>query len=199
MAGLTLWLLRHAEVPAGRGRCYGRLDLAADEAQTRRAALAFEAGVAGDAAVPAWTSPLLRCRQIAQALRQPRWQWQGLDARLAELDFGHWEGRLWGELNAADFAPWMDDFAAHAVGGGESVQALLVRVRAALDATQAHCVAGGHTQALWVSHAGVARALTLLLQGRTVRSGADWPADAPAPGQWQAFTLPAASAAAPPA
>lgn len=200
MAGLTLWLLRHAEVPAGQGLCYGQLDLAADETATGQAARAFAAAVP-PSPLPAWHSPLGRCRQMAQALRHPGLLWQGEDPRLAEMDFGAWEGRRWASLADADFAPWMADFANHRVGStGESVNALLERVRQALLHTAAHCAQRGNTQALWVAHAGVARALTVLLEGSgTVHAAADWPRAAPEPGGWCRFSVPAASAAARPA
>jgi alpha-ribazole phosphatase len=200
VAPLTLWLLRHAEVPAGQGLCYGRLDLAADETATRYAAAVF------DRALPhlptaAWVSPRQRCRQMAQALQHPELHWQGEDPRLGEMDFGAWEGRPWDSLTPADFAPWMDNFTHHRVGGsGDSVSAVLDRVRAALNDTVAHCERGGHTQALWVAHAGVARAVQVLLEGPgTVSTVADWPREAPSPGQWRVFSVPAATAAARPA
>lgn len=200
MAGLTLWLLRHAEVPAGQGVCYGRLDLAADEAATQRAATAFDQALPREA-TPAWSSPLQRCRQMARALQHPGLDWRGEDPRLTEMDFGDWEGRRWDSLAEADFAPWMADFAAHRVGsGGESVNALLARVRTALLDTVSHCAGMGQAQALWVAHAGVARALEVLLEGPGfVATAADWPREAPAPGAWRVFSVTAASAAGRPA
>lgn len=199
MAGLTLWLLRHAEVPAGAGRCYGRLDLEADATATTRAAATFDT-VLPHLPTLAWCSPRSRCQQLAQALRHPELVWQGEDARLAEMDFGTWEGRRWDSLDETDFAPWMAHFAHHPVGAGESVNAMLARVRAALLDTQAQCEREGFTQALWVAHAGVARALDVLIQGKgSVEMAADWPREAPAPGEWRVFNVPAASAAARPA
>lgn len=200
MAGLTLWLLRHAKVPTATGLCYGRLDLPADGNATHTAAAAFDSTLP-PLVTPAWCSPLGRCHQMAHALRHPHLQWQGEDARLAEMDFGDWEGRRWADLSEAEFAPWMADFAHHRVGGtGESVTTVLARVRDALRETFTFCVRHGHTQALWVSHAGVARALVVLLeQAGHVATAADWPREAPEPGAWRCFRVPAASAAAPPA
>jgi broad specificity phosphatase PhoE len=99
----------------------------------------------------AWTSPAARARDTAQAL--------GLDAATAaeldECDFGAWRGRTLAELDDDDpvaVAAWIEDPAA-APHGGESLLALLARVRGWLDA-RAHD--GGRLVA--VTHAGPIRA-----------------------------------------
>ena len=44
---------------------------------------------------------------------------------------------------------------------------------------------------LWVTHAGVMRALHLIAQGRpSVAQASDWPAEPIATGSWQAIDLP---------
>ncbi len=191
MAGLTLWLLRHAEVPGAAGRCYGQTDWPADAAATTRAALALAAALPLRP-TPLWCSPLRRCQQLAQALRHPLLAPQGTDARLAEMHFGAWEGREWSALTPQDFAPWMAHFGHHRVGGhGESVNSLLARVDAALLDTRRLCAAQGHDQAVWVSHAGVARALQLLTQGvATVDHANQWPREAPGCGAWICVSVP---------
>ena len=104
-----------------------------------------------DRADVAWTSPAARARQTAEAL--------GLDATVApeldECDFGAWRGRTLAELDDEDpvaVAAWIEDPAA-APHGGESLLALLERVRGWLDA---HAGDGARTVA--VTHAGVIRA-----------------------------------------
>ena len=59
MAGLTLWLLRHAEVPTAKGLCHGRLDLHADDNATQTAARAFDTTLP-PLPTAAWRSPLAR-------------------------------------------------------------------------------------------------------------------------------------------
>lgn len=89
-AGPTLWLLRHAPVLAAPGLCYGRTDLPADPAATRRAAETLALQLPRGTVVK--TSPLQRCELLAldlQALR-PDLAFK-TDARLAEMDFGAWE------------------------------------------------------------------------------------------------------------
>ena len=173
-AGPTLWLLRHAPVLAAPGLCYGRTDLPADAAATRRAAEALAVRLPHGVAVR--TSPLQRCELLAldlQALR-PDLSCE-TDSRLAEMDFGAWEGRRWADIPRPDFDRWLVNFvAAPPADGAESVQGLMARVGAAWDAWRAH-----GRDALWITHAGVMRAALLLSRGvRLPATAADWPADA---------------------
>jgi broad specificity phosphatase PhoE len=99
----------------------------------------------------AWTSPAARARQTAEAL--------GLAAtpapELDECDFGTWRGRTLAELDDEDpvaVAAWIEDPAA-VPHGGESLLALLERVRGWLDARAND---GGRVVA--VTHAGPIRA-----------------------------------------
>ena len=76
-------------------------------------------------------------------------------AELDECDFGSWRGRTLADLHAEDpdaVAAWMQDPAA-APHGGESLLALLERVRGWLDAR-----AGDGERVAAVTHAGVIRA-----------------------------------------
>jgi broad specificity phosphatase PhoE len=98
-----------------------------------------------------WSSPAARARQTAEAL--------GLTATVAaeldECDFGTWRGRTLAELDEVDpvaVAAWIEDPAA-APHGGESLLALLERVRGWLEAR-----AGDGDRVLAVTHAGVIRA-----------------------------------------
>lgn len=104
-----------------------------------------------DRADVAWTGPAARARQTAEAL--------GLEATVApeldECDFGAWGGRTLAELDTEDpgaVAAWIEDPAA-APHGGESLLALLDRVRGWLDAH-----AGDGSRVVAVTHAGVVRA-----------------------------------------
>jgi len=171
---MTLWLVRHAEVQAPPGLCYGRSDLPASAEATAQAARALAAELPLGLALHA--SPLQRCEQLAQAL-------QGLrpdltlktDARLREMDFGRWEGVPWAGIPRAGIDAWLADFAdARPAGDGESVRELMARVAAAWDAHRAR-----GTPAAWITHAGVMRAVLLLARGvRLPVRAADWPADA---------------------
>lgn len=101
------------------------------------------------------------------------------------MDFGHWEGRGWADIDKAELDAWTDDFANYRAGtSGESVAQFMARVGAAFDALDR----AQHT--CWLTHAGVIRAATLLAQGqRPITSASQWPQSAPAFGQWVTLAL----------
>lgn len=184
---MKLWLVRHAEVQAAAGLCYGSSDLLACAGATWRAARMLATRLPPGVVVHA--SPLQRCRTLAQALRTLRPDLApGFDDRLREMDFGRWERMRWADIPRADFDAWLADFADARPGGGESVRELMARVAAAWDAHRAR-----GTDAVWITHAGVMRAALLL--ERHVRLPAraeDWPADALPYGQVRIVDQPAA-------
>lgn len=107
------------------------------------------------------------------------------DARLKEMDFGQWEGVPWSQVPRAALDHWLADFGDHRFGGAESANEVLARVAPAwADAQQATQRTGLDT--LWLTHAGVIRAVSLLAQGvQRITSANQWPMDAPAYGQWR--------------
>ena len=185
-----LWLVRHAQPLVAPGICYGALDLRADPVATADSARRLAAALPG--AIAIWHSPLQRCEQLTNALLALRPDLTFTlepDARLAEFDFGAWEGRAWSDLARADIDAWTAQFAQHRPGGGESLAGMLARVGAALHAARQHCAQG--QDLLWISHAGVARCVQWLLNhppGQMPRAD-QWPASAPAYGDWVRFAL----------
>jgi alpha-ribazole phosphatase len=183
---MRLWLVRHPLVQLAPGICYGASDVPADPAHTAQCAaqLARELphGVAGAC------SPLGRCRSLADALARLRPDLHfSTDARLAEMDFGHWEGQPWDGIGRAAMAAWTQDFARHRPGDGESVSDFIARVQSALQATAALDV----PEALWVTHAGVIKAVRWLLSGKGPLERADqWPTDSLACGASCVLALP---------
>lgn len=181
---LRLMLLRHAPVVGlAPGVCYGALDLDADEPATLAAAQAVAPQL--PASTPVWTSSRRRTRALGEAIARlrPDLPAPRVDPRLDEMDFGAWEGQAWSALPTGAFDAWMADFAHHRVGGGESVAQLLARVAQALAALAdpARTPAPGEdaaVHALWITHAGVIRAVHYLLaEGSCVPpKAAAWPA-----------------------
>ncbi|AEG92740.1 histidine phosphatase family protein [Ramlibacter tataouinensis] len=169
---MKLWLVRHARPIVQEGICYGATDLPADPQATLEAARALAAALPTGLAVRC--SPLRRCLQLAQALHALRPDLaHETDARLAEMDFGTWEGQRWDAIGRTAFEAWMADFARHRCGGGESVAVLMARVGQAMAEVRA-----GHRDVLWISHAGVVRAARMLARGVPAPAQAsDWPAD----------------------
>lgn len=122
-------LLRHTTPDVAPGTCYGRSDLglAATFAQEAEAVLAR---------LPAFdhliSSPLTRCRRLAETIAEAR----GMSAVVAdlwtEMDFGSWEGRAWSALPRAELDAWAGDFLDYRGHNGESVAQLRARVARAL-------------------------------------------------------------------
>lgn len=167
---MRLWLARHAQPLVAPGTCYGATDVAADPEQTQAAARALAQAVPTRLRVAC--SPRLRCAALAQALQALRPELAvTCDPRLAEMDFGSWENRRWDAIGQAAIDAWTADFALHRCGGGESVNDLLQRVASALDNA-----CEGADDMLWITHAGVERAVRVLLAQPPSRLTADrWP------------------------
>ena len=149
---MLIYLVRHTPVGVPLGQCYGRTDVPLapdwrDEIPDVRARLGGLDLNAADVV----SSPAKRCRLLAEALgARPR-----LDPRLAEFDFGDWEGKQWESLPRAELDAWHGDLAAYQVPGGESLLQVAARV---WDAFEATCVKADRDY-VWVSHGGTIRAL----------------------------------------
>jgi alpha-ribazole phosphatase len=181
-----LWLARHAKPLIEAGVCYGQLDVPADSDAT--AACARQLVEILPHGTRIINSPLQRCEQLAHVLLglRPDLACKS-DPRLMEMDFGQWEGQRWDDIGPAAIDAWVADFARHQPGGGESVGQFMQRVAAVWDET---AQAAG-TPTLWITHAGVIRAATLLHGGqRQISSASEWPVDAPCYGRWIQLTTP---------
>ena len=180
---MKLWLLRHAPVIAPAGTCYGATDYAAEMqatliAATKAAALLPHLPQLSQLTqcMAFYSSPLQRCTVLANELLQlrPDLRPLQLDARLAEMDFGVWEGSKWDAIPRSAFDAWMADFGQHRFGESESTQGFIDRVAAFVQQLQAQ----GITQAVCVCHAGTIRALHYLAAHglRPIAAAAEWPA-----------------------
>ena len=179
---MKLWLCRHAPVQLDAGICYGKTDVQADPAGTRLAA--DQLAQVLPQGCPVWASPLARTRQLADALTDLRpdlgpvvW-----DASLQEMDFGHWEMQTWDSIGQPAVDDWVDNFAHHSVGGAESTLDVVKRVALMLVKSQALNL----PDVIWITHAGVIRAVQYLLQApHTQALSCDtWPVNAPKPGAY---------------
>jgi alpha-ribazole phosphatase len=188
----ALWLVRHAAVQIDTGLCYGRLDVRAHDDATDLAAQALEAALPQRIA-GVLVSPRKRCSQLADALRVLRPQLRPtVDPRLAEMDFGTWEGQRWDAIGASAMEAWSTDFGTHSPGGGERVNDFLSRVGAVWDETEGAALQGTADAGdiVWIVHAGVARAAMLWRAGfRDLSSAAQWPREGLDFGCWQQVPL----------
>jgi alpha-ribazole phosphatase len=176
---VKLWLARHAQPLIAPGVCYGATDVAADAQATRVAAQALAQCL--PPGLTLWSSPLQRCEQLTHCLQGLRPDLAcNTDARLAEMNFGCWEGQRWDAIPQAAYEDWTADFGNHRFGGQESSNGLFKRVASAWD----EIGQPGH-DAVWITHAGVIRAATLIAQGvRQIDQASQWPSTAPAFGGW---------------
>lgn len=185
------WLVRHTPPRVEAGVCYGRSNLAVNPTEVEALAQQLSA---------CWSAqnvPTLVCSSVLQRCERLTSILQGLHANLTveffpglqEMDFGCWEGRAWSELPVDELQAWTDDFAQYRCGGGESVAHFMARVAQAQAVAWAQAQALGCPRLVWVTHAGVIRALTLLRLGVDCPQQAElWPANAPGYGQWWCWT-----------
>ena len=154
-----------------QGRVYGSTEVTVDEVAQRDAVVRLRHDLAGVDVLR--TSPRERCRWLAQRVAAVTGAQVVVDDRLAELDFGSWEGRLWSEVPRAEIDAWSQEFLDFRPGGAESTRELLTRVSQALRAERRE-----NADAVWITHAGVIRALHLLLAGVDRPTAAQWPTKA---------------------
>lgn len=133
---LRLLLLRHGETAMSVAKQYsGSSDpeLTPRGKQMAQQAAARLASVGGIDAIV--SSPRTRAMQTAEACGQALGMDVTVMAELAELDFGEWEGKTFGEVITTDpelHQKWLADTSI-ATPGGESVQAVNRRVKRALE------------------------------------------------------------------
>ena len=136
---MRLYLIRHPQPDIVEGFCYGQSDL---PLRAPWSAAAIAASLPANATVV--SSPLRRCAEFARAISGN----VQLDARIAELDFGAWEMLAWDDIDTKQLDAWAADPLGFDGHGGESVQQMRERVRAALADLEGK-------DSVWVTHAGV--------------------------------------------
>lgn len=127
-----------------------------------------------------YTSPLVRARETASiiAQRSPGTPMIEADPRLREMDYGHWEGLTYAQIDARDLAErqaWEADPARIPCPGGESgddvaarVNSFLMDLLAAQEATPAEDPAM-ERPVLVVAHSSLNRILVCVALGIAIR------------------------------
>jgi alpha-ribazole phosphatase len=192
---VQLTIVRHAQPLIATGVCYGTLDVPADTQATALAAASIATLLPPHAKL--YCSPLQRCTALALQVQALRPELTMLVIpQLCEMDFGAWEGQPWDSIDAQTLSAWTDDFENYRCGGtGESAGQFVARVHSAVLQT------AQTSGAVWITHAGVARAIAWLCQ----RPGlpfwqplcpplylvaGEWALDGPGFGQLQHWDLP---------
>ncbi len=158
MARGLILAARHPRPRVGSRICYGRLDVAlAEPAATGAAALIT---AARDPIERIVTSPLSRAQDVARAIAARTGAPMHTDDRLAEMDFGGWEGEAWTAIPRPEIDAWAADPLRYQPGGGEAVADVLRRVRRAWTG-----IASSADTTLVVTHAGPIRCLLHIALG----------------------------------
>lgn len=151
-----IYLARHGETAdnAPPKRVQGRLDPPLNE-RGREQARALAERVAGMGFAALWSSNQRRALETAEIVNERLGLELGVDARLAEADWGDLQGRLVEDIQRRDVELW-EAFKRADAGfrfpGGESLDEHCARVREALAD-----VAAGPLPALVVCHGGTIR------------------------------------------
>jgi alpha-ribazole phosphatase len=153
--------VRHAPTEA-EGVCVGNGDVPCT-VSAQDAAAKILLAVSGRRFACVWSSSLERCRGpatlIARALGLPLC----VDERLKEIDLGQWQLRTWSSIEATEpeqYKSWLEHWLTQTPPGGELPYEMLGRV----EEWWRHLAPGIH---LLISHAGVNRALRVLMGGKT--------------------------------
>lgn len=167
MSSGALWVARHPPVVA-ENLCYGRTDVPTRISHEHAASLLADSFLPGHAATAwpeiVWTSPVSRCRGVAEHLAKRVGAELRVDDALYEMDFGVWDGRTWADIEATDgdaYLRWLHEWEHVAPPGGEAPRDLEQRVRTwteSLEPQRCHAL---------VAHAGVVRALHVVLAARS--------------------------------
>ncbi|WP_300753171.1 histidine phosphatase family protein [Janthinobacterium sp.] len=164
---MRLILVRHPAPQVSSGICYGRSDVAVAPEEREKVLASLRHSLPPN--IPIYTSPLLRCADLAQQLAEdlPA-STLHIDARLAELDFGNWEMLSWETIPRAEIDAWAADMAHYRPGGGENVLDMTARILAFLH----DLLREQHAEAILICHAGTIRLLCALQRGLSLEETA---------------------------
>ncbi len=163
---MELICLRHGRTAWNERKLFqGHSDIPLDE-EGRAQARALAALLRDEPVELAVSSDLLRAAETARIVLAARPVELRLDPAWREMQFGAWEGLTWEQIVAA--TPELDPASAtspksYTPAGGESFDALVERVRGALDRVVAAIPADG--VALVATHAGPLHALLRVVLG----------------------------------
>ncbi len=147
---MEIYLIRHTTPNVAKGICYGQTDLDITDS--------FEEEVASirpylpENIATVYSSPLQRCRKLAEALF-PQKNIE-LQKDLMELNCGTWEMQVWNEIPKEEMQPWLDDFINIIVPKGESYLQMHERV-----INRFQQIALESKPAVIVAHGGVLRSI----------------------------------------
>lgn len=150
-----LYLLRHTQPAVESGICYGSTDVELREEFKEIDLVKVLAKVADIEVDRVYSSPLKRCRILAEAVGKGD---VIEDKLLQEMDFGEWELRSWDEIFELEGGKeWFDDYLNCRTPNGESFADVEGRAAEFLEKIEGDNI-------LIVSHAGAIRAILTTLK-----------------------------------
>jgi probable phosphoglycerate mutase len=163
---LTIHLVRHGETLATREhRLCGQSDCALSERGRRQSAAIVESCAAGGDGRAVYTSPLSRCRSMAEAVAERLGIPLSVENDLLEIDHGEWDGRLEVEIKESEpeaYGDYCDHPGIFAAPGGENGFQVAARALPVVERIRAAHQAGG---VLVVSHEATIRIIACALLG----------------------------------
>jgi alpha-ribazole phosphatase len=155
---MQLYLIRHTSLALPSGICYGQSDVEVSGSFAEELT-AIRSKIADISPVCSFSSPLKRCRQLAEHLELPNLKF---DERLQELNFGEWEMQAWQSIPAHQIHAWSVDYVESSPPGGESFSDLYRRCSEFIaDMLQQF----QNQDLIAVTHSGVIRALLAFALG----------------------------------
>lgn len=149
---MQVFLIRHPPPAVASSVCYGHTDIALHaDALSNLPSLALSLREQLPGNIPLFSSPLLRCRLLAEALHtKPLY-----DDRLKEMHFGEWEAQPWSDIPRHQLDQWAENPLHYAIQGGECVAQMQMRVLHFMQEQRAQ----GMKRIALVTHAGVIKIL----------------------------------------
>ena len=163
---LTIHLVRHGETLAAREhRLCGQSDCALSERGRRQSAAIVESCAAGGDWRAVYTSPLSRCRSMAEAVAERLGIPLSVENDLLEIDHGEWDGRLEVEIQESEpeaYGDYCDHPGIFAAPGGENGFQVAARALPVVERIRAARQSG---DVLVVSHEATIRIIACALLG----------------------------------
>jgi alpha-ribazole phosphatase len=148
---MDIYLIRHTQTANAAGLCYGQSNVGLAESFAEEVDTLYDKLPEFDDHCRVFSSPLSRCVQLAETFSDT----VTTDARLQELYFGDWEGKLFNEIEPSALQQWTDNFATAAPPNGETFGDLYQRTGTFWQ----ELLQLEAEQVIIITHAGVIRAL----------------------------------------
>ena len=147
---MSIILVRHTVPNVADNVCYGQTDLGLAESFQSEALEVISKLENCEVLI---TSPLQRCRKLAEKIGATFKIQPNIDPRVREMDFGTWEGYEWSDIPRHELDLWAKDFLHARPHGGDSVAMLRSRTLNALAEYSA-----SRQRYIVVTHSGVIKA-----------------------------------------